>query len=109
MEIPSNLLQRYQLAKVLEITVEETKKIEEKAKQKIIDDFVKKLIEDRGKETHYINKVGKKVKLAPITFMSTKMRLIAMDVSQLNAFYYDTLKHTDYKSFSQYFYHKTKV
>lgn len=109
MEIPSNLLQRYQLAKVLEITIEETKKTEEKAKQKIIDDFVKKLIEDRGKETHYINKVGKKVKLAPITFMSTKMRLIAMDVSQLNAFFYDCERHTDFKTFTKYYMFKTKV
>jgi hypothetical protein len=109
MEIPNTLLQKYQLARILEISLEETRKMEEKAKQKIIDDFVKKLKEERGSETHYINKQGKKVKLAPITFMSTKMRLIAMDVAQLNAFYYDCERHTNFKTFTMYYMCKTKI
>jgi len=83
---------------------------EEQAKKMIIDDFVLRLKQERGNETHYTDKNGKKKKLAEITFMSVKMRLIAIkEVSQLNAFYYDCDRHTDFKSFSQYFYTKTRV
>jgi hypothetical protein len=107
-----SLFSKYQLANNL---VDESvkrlteKQIEEQAKKKIIDDFVTKLKEERGNQTHYVDKQGKKKKLADITFMSVKMRLIAIkEVSQLNAFYSDCLSHTDFKSFTQYYLTKTK-
>ena len=77
--------------------------------QDIISDFVTKLKEDRGAETHYIDKQGKKKKLAEITYMAVKMKLYAVrEPHELEAFYQACLKHNGFKSFSQYFYTKTK-
>lgn len=79
------------------------------AEQQIISDFVSKLKEERGTQTHYTDKQGKKKKLAEITYMSIKMKLYAIrEPHQLEGFYQDCLKHTDFKSFSQYFYTKCK-
>lgn len=79
------------------------------AEQQIISDFVSKLKEERGTQTHYTDKQGKKKKLSEITYIAVKMRLAAVkEISQLDAFYFDCLKHTGYKSFSQYFYTKCK-
>jgi hypothetical protein len=78
--------------------------------QQIISDFVSKLKEERGTQTHYTDKQGKKKKLAEITYMSIKMKLYAIrEPHELEAFYQDCLKHTDFKSFSQYFYTKCKA
>lgn len=94
------LFQKYQIPVQTKYTPE----------QQIISDFVSKLKEERGTQTHYTDKQGKKKKLAEITYIAVKMRLAAVkEISQLDAFYFDCLKHTGYKSFSQYFYHKTKI
>ena len=105
--ITSNNLDFSHIKLASSLTTKAVKNLEEDAKRKIIDDFISKLKEERGSETHYL-KNGVKKKLSTITFMSIKMRLIAIkEVSQLEAFYQDCLKHTDFKDFTTYFNVKT--
>lgn len=75
----------------------------------IINDFVTKLKEERKKD-YYINKKGEKKKLSPITFMSVKIRLEGIkEISQLESFYFDCLKHNGCKDFTSYYNFKTKI
>lgn len=73
----------------------------------IINDFLTKLKEER-KEDFYI-KNGVKKKLKPLTFISVRIRLEGIkEISQLESFFQDCLKHNGCKDFTTYFNIKTK-